>query len=80
MLICLGKDPFDQRKASKKVAEESKSLTVVTFDKAATDCPKRFDGGWKSQTHRDQWRNTLDQCVSPVLGNLDVGPSTPTTF
>jgi hypothetical protein len=44
----------------------------VTFDQAAEAYLQKFEDSWKSPIHRRQWRNTMREHVSPVLGKLDV--------
>jgi integrase len=69
--IVRGVDPIEARDASKGAA----ALTHTnrkTFDEAAEAYLQKFEDGWKSRMHRYQWRATLCDYVSPVLGKLDV--------
>jgi len=44
----------------------------VTFDEAAEAYLAAHESSWKSPVHRDQWRGTLRDYVSPVIGGKDV--------
>jgi hypothetical protein len=44
----------------------------MTFDKAAEAYLQKFEDSWKNPAHRRQWRMTLRDYISPVLGKLDV--------
>jgi integrase len=44
----------------------------VTFDQAAEAYLQKYEDGWKNCRHRRQWRSTMREHVSPVLGKLDV--------
>jgi len=71
LLVLQRKDPIAERDASKgaAVAAQAKRLT---FDQAAELYLQKFEDGWKNRVHRSQWRATLADYVSPVLGKLDV--------
>jgi integrase len=71
LLVLQGKDPIAERDASKgaAVAAQAKRLN---FDQAAELYLQKFEDGWKNRVHRSQWRSTLADYVSPVLGKLDV--------
>ena len=71
LLIQQGKDPIDERDASKRAAAAAQGKRV-TFDQAAEAYLQKNEDGWKSPIHRRQWRNTLREYISPVLGKLDV--------
>jgi integrase len=71
VLLDEGKDPIDERDAA-RVAVAAAAGKRVTFDQAAEAYLQNFEGSWKNRVHRSQWRNTLADYVSPVIGNLDV--------
>jgi len=81
-LLALGKDPLDERDAGRKRAVEAEAARRKavaeaqsrrkTFDDAAVEYLKKFDKNWKSQAHVMQWRSTLREFISPILGDLDV--------
>jgi integrase len=71
LLVLQGKDPIEERDASKAAAAAAQAKRQ-TFDEAAELYLQKFEDGWKNLVHRSQWRDTLADYVSPVLGKLDV--------
>lgn len=69
--VARGIDPIEARHASKGAAALAR-INRQTFDEAAEACPQKFEDGWKDPMHRSQWRGTLRDYVSPVLGKLAV--------
>ena len=65
------KDPIDEKEAAKcqKRVEESRS---VIFRKAAQAHIETKKKGWKNAKHLQQWENTLETYVYPVIGDLPV--------
>lgn len=49
---------------------------VVTFKLAAEQVMTLRDGKWKSDVHRRQWRQTLEDYAYPLIGNKPVGEVT----
>jgi integrase len=71
LLVLQGKDPIDERSASRAAVAAARGKRV-TFDEAAEAYLEKYEAGWKNQVHRYQWRTTLRDYISPVLGKLDV--------
>src|SRR5688572_29628613 len=74
-LLAQDVDPIDQAKADRQTLPTTKGKVVApgrTFREAAEiymdERLKRF----RSATHREQWRYTLEAFAYPVLGNMDV--------
>jgi integrase len=70
--VARGVDPIEARDASKGMAALTRA-SRQTFDQAAEAYLQKFEDGWKNEMHRSQWRATLRDYISPVLGKLDVG-------
>lgn len=69
LLLLDGKDPKSERDASKRALQLASAKTV-TFDEAAkvyidTHCIR-----WRNPKHIAQWRNTIRDYASPVIGKL----------
>lgn len=43
---------------------------AVTFDEAANSYIKSHEAGWRNVKHAAQWRATLKEYASPVIGNM----------
>jgi len=71
LLIARGIDPIEARDASKGAASLART-NRQTFDEATEAYLQKFEDGWKNQMHRSQWRATMRDYASPVLGKLDV--------
>jgi hypothetical protein len=71
LLVRQGKDPIDERDATKGAAAAALRKRV-TFDQAAEAYLQKNEDGWKNAVHRQHWRNTWREHISPVLGKLDV--------
>src|SRR5262249_7713188 len=57
----------EQRSA--KLVEQAR---VVTFKQCAETYIAAHEAGWRNPKHRQQWRNTLETYVYPVIGDLPV--------
>jgi integrase len=71
-----GKDPLTEREAAKAKAKADSAkarAAAITFAQVAALFIAAHEAGWRSDRHRQQWRNTLDQHVLPTLGALPVG-------
>jgi integrase len=66
-----GHDPIEYRQREKTLAALDK-VKGMTF----SDCVKNYidahKPGWKNAKHAQQWENTLNTYVKPVLGSLSV--------
>lgn len=64
-----GVDPIEQQ----RVAQSSLRAAVaaeLTFDECSSAYIKAHESGWRNLKHGQQWRNTLKQYASPVMGSL----------
>jgi integrase len=66
-----GVDPVEQRR-SVRVAKRVASAKTVTFDQCSAAYIAAHEAGWRNAKHRYQWRATLRDYASPVLGHLPV--------
>jgi integrase len=66
-----GVDPIERRR-SVRVAKRVASAKTVTFDQCSAAYIAAHEAGWRNAKHRYQWRATLRDYVSPVLGHLPV--------
>jgi integrase len=71
LLLVKGIDPIDHRDASRASARAAQAKRT-TFDQATEEYLQRFESNWKSGIHRSQWRSTLRDFVSPIIGSMDV--------
>jgi integrase len=70
-----GRDPLALRREqeAERVAEEKLTQnSAVTFDKCAESYIAAHEASWKNEKHKQQWRNTIANYVSPVFGNTPV--------
>ena len=66
-----GLDPIaerDKERAAKKL-DDARS---VTFEKAAERYIARHEGGWSNPKHIQQWRNTIRDYATPIIGAMAV--------
>jgi integrase len=68
-LIKEGTDPKIKRDAA---IAENITKQIWTFDKCAEAYIEAHSPSWKNAKHGQQWRNTLKQYASPVIGSLPV--------
>ena len=74
-----GIDPLAEREeeeAAKVVAALTAQIKGVTFKSAAESYIKTNEDNWRNEKHRQQWRNTLNTYVYPVIGDLPVSEIT----
>ncbi len=64
-------DPLEHRRAqrSAKLVEQARA---ITFKQCAETYIAAHEAGWRNPKHRQQWRNTLESYVYPVIGDLPV--------
>lgn len=67
-----GADPIKSRDAE-RVASLQLAGKALTFTEAAASFIRDKSQAWKNEKHRQQWTNTLNTYVNPILGNLPVG-------
>jgi integrase len=68
-LVREGKDPIELRD-SERIAQRVEKATSETFDAWATVYMRDHEAGWRNPKHRDQWRHTLRDYASPVIGKV----------
>ncbi len=66
-----GKDPIEERKAAIAAARAADAQRT-TFREAAEQMITAHEAGWRNPKHRQQWRNTLEAYVYPVIGDVSV--------
>ena len=68
-LIRKGGDPVADRKRQRgeKTAEPKKK---VVFRDVAKDFIANYEGEWRNPVHRQQWTNTLETYVYPIIGDM----------
>jgi len=66
-----GIDPLESRNTTKLelALEQAKA---VTFDHCAKEYIASHRGGWKKDTHAEQWEASLRNYASPIIGSLPV--------
>lgn len=70
-----GIDPLEERKsaaANALAAAQAAKVAGTTFRDVADAYIAANEGSWRNPKHRQQWRNTLDAYVYPVIGELPV--------
>lgn len=70
-----GIDPLEERdrEAAKTLAAaQAAKVAGTTFRDVATAYIAANEESWRNPKHRQQWRNTLDTYVYPVIGDLPV--------
>ena len=70
-LVRQGIDPIEQRR--KERAEKAAERGLNTFAEVADAYIAAHSPSWRNAKHRQQWRNTLNTYVIPVLGSMPVG-------
>lgn len=68
-LIRQGVDPIERAQAAQSALRAS-MVAALTFRECADAYITAHAATWKSDKHRQQWRNTLAQHAYPVLGEL----------
>ncbi|TRD10912.1 DUF4102 domain-containing protein [Erythrobacter insulae] len=70
-----GIDPIEERDreaAQALAAAQAAKVAGTTFKDVASAYIAANEGSWRNPKHRQQWRNTLDTYVYPVIGDLPV--------
>jgi integrase len=66
-----GIDPIEARK-TRRMQQRLDAVKAMTFDQCADAYITAHDPSWSNPKHRQQWRNTLRDYASPVIGDLAV--------
>lgn len=69
-LVRQGVDPIAQRRSER--ADTAAKSRLNTFAEVAEAYVAAHETGWRNARHRQQWRNTLDSYVRPVIGDLGI--------
>ena len=70
-----GVDPLAERHneaANALAAAQAAQIAGITFKAVAEDYIAANQDGWRNAKHRQQWQNTLDTYVFPIIGDLPV--------
>jgi integrase len=70
-LLIDGINPLAAKK-QKQIAAALASAKVMTFDQCAKAYILAHKASWKNAKHADQWTNTLNTYVNPIVGHLPV--------
>jgi integrase len=65
-------DPHRARDADKQ-RQLLEAARAITFKEGAKTYLQTHEGGWKNAKHRQQWHNTLETYVYPIIGALPMG-------
>ena len=74
-----GIDPLQQRledAAQAAAATQAAKIAGITFKAVAEAYIAANEGSWRNAKHRQQWANTLESYVYPVMGDLPVAQIT----
>jgi integrase len=69
--VAAGKDPIAERDAQ-RAQERVARANGKTFKVAAEEYVTAHAPGWRNETHRHQWRQTLDDYAHPIIGDMAV--------
>jgi integrase len=70
-LVREGHDPIEKAKAA-KLANLAATATVMTVDECIAAYIRKEAATWTNQAHADQWKNSMRDYVSPIIGKLNV--------
>lgn len=70
-MIRKGVDPVAARRAEREQGLADR-VRAITFGDCAAGYIRAHEASWKSAVHRQQWRNTLETYVHPIIGRLPV--------
>ena len=74
-LIADGKDPLEEKRAAKAAARIAPKRSK-TFGECAETYIKDHEAEWKNKKSAQQWRNTIRDYASPVIGNTPIAEVT----
>ena len=67
-LLADGKDPLEEKRAVQAAARIATAKSK-TFDECAATYIEDHEAEWKNKKHVQQWRNTIRDYASPVIGS-----------
>jgi integrase len=79
-LLAINLDPLEERARKEAAAIETSKVRATTFEDAVREVYATLQPSWKNAKHRDQWINTLETYVFPVLGSRLVEDLRPSDF
>lgn len=74
-LIAKGIDPLEERERIKQ--EQLNVAAIPSFEAASLTLYKELLPSWKNAKHKQQWINTLETYVFPVIGDCSLDSLTP---
>ena len=72
LMILDGFDPIEERNMQREANAPKDKPTVGTFKELAERYIKNNEDGWKSPVNRQQWKQTLNDYVYPIIGDMPV--------
>lgn len=75
LMVRAGVDPLEERRrqaAQALATAQAAKVSGITFKAMAESHIAANEGGWRNDKHRQQWRNTLQTYVYPVIGDIPV--------
>ena len=73
--ITEGKDPLHEKQAA-QAAERIAMAKSKTFDECAATYIEDHEAEWKNKKHVQQWRNTIRDYASPIIGSTSIAEIT----
>jgi integrase len=70
-LLTDGIDPLATKRGD-LLAQRMADANIITFDKAAAAFVEANSPAWRNAKHGEQWRNSLANYASPVIGSMPV--------
>lgn len=70
-LILEGIDPKEAKDNVKKDRFQA-AAKQITFSEAATKCILAKKSEWKNEKHKNQWVNTINTFVNPIIGSMPI--------
>ena len=70
-LVLQAIDPIESKRRERALRKAAIAVRM-TFDQSATAYIKAHADGWRNPKHRQQWQNTIETYVAPVIGPIDV--------
>jgi integrase len=70
-LVGDGIDPIEHRRRE-RAQRDSRRASFRSFRSVAAEYLSRFEASWKNRRHWQQWHETLDRYIFPIIGELDV--------
>src|SRR5262249_28360859 len=75
-----GVNPLQARRTGQAQQRLDAASKQMTFAQCAKAYIEAHGGGWRNARHRQQWTNSLEQHVTPTIGDLPVAAIDVTTL